>query len=759
MPRELNVEILEYGKYFLADGASDYVELAFSPTLEGYYKFFRNVLIFPEISDFNNKVGNISMGLLPFEDGKFLFVQIQSRIENELSEKSPTNRIFNQIRFTQINQAQVYSTLSDGYDAYIPLIYGKENNQARFALKNYKDHSNIIGTQESNIELFLPDNSKYVKWGFQLPYLWGFQNGRIQKNILKTIQSISDLIIFKEQVQIAAPELNIENKILLIEAVQRIVFPKIGVLTFALDNITNQRVNLRFVDQNSIQSNSNVFDYASLSSKLTNGQTFSKHLLNVFMDTSKLKDGWSTANKRLFDPVLESALHNGKRVEEALKVADLNSSINKGHQEGISLNKIIELVDNYEIFFLSLPSLTFNTANIDNISMLPSEKMQIWLTSTKKDKTREKYIDENIDNLFELALNIQKKTPQFIRYLVTEELLSARYSIDNLLDIFSNLMAELPEKENQKILSEILELDNMRLFSIAVRHSIRYGYLISSRDLARFIHMYVQSDKADWILMAVDNIPQSFVNLSASECMHCLSWVRNYEKNDINIRSYELLKTIVDHGQLDQKLINQILFIEIDLLPSWEKKWDIFSTLSKRCVNVPAVPAIFSQNFLDDYISESMGSKWLFILGIGMAYHKQKTLLRLSSNDMSYLINIASTKQSNEIRQAAQRMITILQEETGCSSLEEILTNVINEKHGKVLALSFEKTKTFSKDASPSYKKLIISLFLRIRYHLTKWITNILTGLNNILWMLIILVLLFVLGIIIYLLLSVILQA
>lgn len=260
---------VEYGKIFLPEigRATDFNPLDYSHEyLLGKLNYLRSLVFSPSSeTTFKKHVGNVSLALLKFLDPaegnleRFVFVQMQSRRESELSETPQQHRPFYQIRFSYLKPEDIFTQLRMGCGLYHELVYDQRKYEAfdphpdalrpmPLRLKNYiREGQKRVIPNEPVVETLISIatlTDPVVRW--------------LTNTLVNVSQnrSISASHCFIVPLDILVPQHgrvqlddNLENRCIqrrieILQAVQYLVMPYLGILSFALDYITDQKVNL-----------------------------------------------------------------------------------------------------------------------------------------------------------------------------------------------------------------------------------------------------------------------------------------------------------------------------------------------------------------------------------------------------------------------------------------------------------------------------------------------------------------------------------
>lgn len=250
MANETPVKFVEYGKYFLSDGSSDYSVLAYTEGGKEHLKAYSDYIQLQDNTYFDEEVGNISAMLLPIDEEKFLFAQLHRRSEGELNpEKSPTNRPFTQIRYIQLNEHDFAQYLKSGYSPLLSLVYQNpmESRSRRFHLNTYRKAENLIAVTNVLSPLVFPWELHNENLDYPPPLLYQYQVGQLSSTINNFILYLADVVAEHASVIVVDDgKLEFIEKLLIIQSIQTLVYPKKGLVSFALDPITKRNVNIQF---------------------------------------------------------------------------------------------------------------------------------------------------------------------------------------------------------------------------------------------------------------------------------------------------------------------------------------------------------------------------------------------------------------------------------------------------------------------------------------------------------------------------------
>ena len=253
-------QYVDLGKVFDRTAASEFTALDYSDAnLLQFASSFYNTLAFPEREGVKppsffiqrphlHGVGNVSIALIELDQSKkdFIFAQIQRRREGEFSKNPKLDRPFNQVRFSYLTREAIGKMVRDGIGFYSSLLYrtfAKGTGTTTFRLKDYLIGRDNPGKRTWTVDLEPLDLAKV-----DIQLVEKIVNVLVSKFKAYTNPGFRGRIFTPHAVLFIKPGLNLEEKLRLIDAVQYYVFPVLGVLTFALDQVTNQAVMFCFYD-------------------------------------------------------------------------------------------------------------------------------------------------------------------------------------------------------------------------------------------------------------------------------------------------------------------------------------------------------------------------------------------------------------------------------------------------------------------------------------------------------------------------------
>ncbi len=249
----LDIRYVEYGKVFLENGATDFQILDYSDdeilVLAGRNRcehFMDWGLDYPQQTSFSSAAGKVSVALLEYRQG-YLFTQIQSRREGELSRslgiEPRIDRPFNQVRFIYLTREQIENLFNHGLGLYSGLLYHhpRQSGAPRlasdpYALKDYNQQG-----RKSPVQL---GESTFQALGNPA----GTESAvRFSANAL--VAAYDKNTKKRQPLLIQAGGMSWLQRLEVIQQAQYYLLPVEGVITFALDHVTNQDVAIRLFDE------------------------------------------------------------------------------------------------------------------------------------------------------------------------------------------------------------------------------------------------------------------------------------------------------------------------------------------------------------------------------------------------------------------------------------------------------------------------------------------------------------------------------
>ena len=246
----LNVNYVEYGKVFTESGSTDFQLLDYSDeaTLsaagrkrcEYYMDWGLDYPDPPSKTPFSAEVGRVSVTLVKLRSG-YLFTQIQRREEGELSRslgmQPRINRRYNQVRFNFLPEEVFQERFSNDQKLYEMLLFQNKRSLAGtpYGLKDYTESGQqypFSAAAERDVSKALDE--QYEVW-VEI----------IVNALAQTNRQHSD----KYSVLVETEAVDWFTKLQIVQRVQYIMFPLIGVVTFAFDYVTEQNVILRLFDK------------------------------------------------------------------------------------------------------------------------------------------------------------------------------------------------------------------------------------------------------------------------------------------------------------------------------------------------------------------------------------------------------------------------------------------------------------------------------------------------------------------------------
>lgn len=247
----INLQYLDFGKYFIKSvGASDYVMLAQSDNFPSLQVNHLRHLI--KATDFHKQVGNVDVAfILQSNTENFFLIQVQYRKEDELDSMARMKRLFKQHRLIFLDKKQILTLFRDGAFPYLQLLLQnyKKTEPERFQLKTYTKMDGVISHSISLTQSI--DGSES-----DIPYLWRCKFDTIFMNTSTQFKLVenSAKILAKRQKVVITNKLSLLEKLLIVQAVQMILFCKLELITFATDYVTDHPVNLLFLSPEQLTS-------------------------------------------------------------------------------------------------------------------------------------------------------------------------------------------------------------------------------------------------------------------------------------------------------------------------------------------------------------------------------------------------------------------------------------------------------------------------------------------------------------------------
>lgn len=392
------VHFVEYGKVFIENGATDFQildnsgdEILRQAGKVRCERFIELGLKFPtpaSKTEFTQRVPNISAGFLPLDRGNYLFVQIQRREEGEyaLSKKIEPriNRPFNQIRFSLVGDDQLNYYISHGHPLFSSMLYENhdENNLGKDAnsLKDYTEEGSTVSP------IVLQEIKQYDLWE------------KLSKNKLAVQYLVNAILDTKRNesslnLGILAPNTDWKKRLELIEVVQILVWPLIGPFTFALDDISDNKVDVIF---------SETFRDKRTIINLEKGSIRDLY----FDELLRLHEGYRNLfNNDSFIKLLRRYFENGLTIMDSAKLAalvvepthEITEDWIRSSQKILASEEEYNLLRSsglYEVFIRKIQELYLPGVDSildDNISQIHREVGQHLLNSNYREKVNEYY--------------------------------------------------------------------------------------------------------------------------------------------------------------------------------------------------------------------------------------------------------------------------------------------------------------------------------------------------------------------------------
>jgi len=300
---------LEFGKLFISGRLGDFEELAFTKDLKGASKNLLLSLAFRQKSLFKEKLGKVSIALVHRDGNEYLFAQIQRRREGEVFPNLPADRFFNQIRFIPLRREIYLDLMTAGNTIINSLVYKKPaeaGTNKYYTLENYSQIS-----QDTSKIIVHSLNSAGTGGEVKLfsPLLFRDLENNLSEKWLQILTNLTDQILLKKQVVIYAKEIPFEEKLGIVDSIQRLLLPFGKVLTFVLDELLDNYVDIIFTEEDT-KSSANIqrFLYPSPESR-------SKWILDLFL----IIGDWRKATNFLGAEKTKQLIENGITTRNLLK--------------------------------------------------------------------------------------------------------------------------------------------------------------------------------------------------------------------------------------------------------------------------------------------------------------------------------------------------------------------------------------------------------------------------------------------------------
>lgn len=344
--RQTDWRFIEYGKAISGSGATDYSSLSYTTGMEYRLKIFREMLDFPSRIPFIQEHGNLGAAFFPTSTNKdeYIFIQLQSRRENErpgtwdperkrtlLNPEAAGQRWFIQERYTSLSKEALRGLFARGTAVFHSLVSmcPADRLVKKRDFPQMPDYTGVIGKLEPppKIEELGGEKALLNKGGsISYPGLpvddW---IKAIAEKVVLTAQS-------GEQVRVIySPDLlDLALKLQLVEAVQRLVFPKVGFISFAFDfvsgrSVTGGKADIRL--QFATAADDPILpkvplvrvDLSQIS--LPFRSTDDPYTTAAFRAFTTTMGGWETANRVFFDPLTEVLIEHIADPDKAFKIA------------------------------------------------------------------------------------------------------------------------------------------------------------------------------------------------------------------------------------------------------------------------------------------------------------------------------------------------------------------------------------------------------------------------------------------------------
>lgn len=242
--KSVTLRQVEYGKFFTSRGATDFSVLAFTEGMQNELARLNKALNYPAQSKFDEvDSGTVSAAVVKVENEVlFVFVHIQRRRENDKTPNSSMGRPYNQIRYTLLSSEDLGILFSAGIAVYYELLANSLEHPpfSPYQLKDYFSENTAFGE---------PERLKPLQFKLDVPTppLRSLLYEQTAEAEIAAIQSIAQSIIEEKPVQFLNHKLEFLDKLLIAQAVQRLVYPYKGWITFDLyHNVVGWIVDLAF---------------------------------------------------------------------------------------------------------------------------------------------------------------------------------------------------------------------------------------------------------------------------------------------------------------------------------------------------------------------------------------------------------------------------------------------------------------------------------------------------------------------------------
>lgn len=556
-------QYVEYGKVFTHHDATDFqildqsgkdiLAVAGRDRCEQFIDWGLNFPQPPSKSPFIQKIPNHSAALLPFR-GSYLFVQIQRREEGELARsKNVTpriNRPFNQVRFTLISDSQLDSYFKNNALLYTELLYkNKVENLGKHpnALKDYINPG--ITSPES-----LPNPDQMEKWlDKDNPFAMALVN--IIAGTLKKKNTSLDLTV-------SCNELEWHQKLNIVQRAQVLLWPILGILTFTLDYISENSVNLRFYNVPLPKALGNVASYnldafLNIETELFNDLIYvSNHFSDYFSDNQFIeilrKYFWSGCTAR--NAALIAAFLSGKELPKGISIFLIISEKNnmdaiKANDDNDSINDRIKQ---------NLPATDMLYALIDQAPIKLSQEAKQSLLLPLSNKISSVEIKDG-----NLVIELIRR---FAAIIQNDNELLRNFSINTNEDIF-------------KFIIKDINLYSQKFDNIAIR-------IFDSRTRWLFNNDLINKNWFEFY----SYIPDDFKDISTLKLLRS-AYVDYIEKDD-SIDSQVFTEKIIDDLFYCLELRDEDEIVEFNLsllMNSFPKDHVFFNNSLKKYANVSRV--------------------------------------------------------------------------------------------------------------------------------------------------------------------------
>lgn len=325
---DIRLHYVDFGKRFTPAGATDFTEPAATSEMQGKGQELTTLLNYSTNSSFANKlpangtVGGISVVFFrwsqPNHPNLFVFARVQRRRENELTPEASMRRAYNQVRYIRLTEKDLRSLFVSGAAPYYELLRPSSEQLPKppYQLTDYNQLS-TTSISFSEVPPLEFDLVRLKKPERSLLYEAADETTRVY------IQAIAQSLLNSSgQIRVLCKDLGLEYKLLLVQAVQRLVFPKIGWFTFALNYVADpaQLIQLLFIDNEheSMPAQTGPFLVLEQSAR----QRIDPYIIWAYQCLAN-KRNWQKANSVFFDDMFGHLIKNAQEESDFQSAFDL----------------------------------------------------------------------------------------------------------------------------------------------------------------------------------------------------------------------------------------------------------------------------------------------------------------------------------------------------------------------------------------------------------------------------------------------------